>query len=229
MKQPLETRLPTSAKFVDLTNRKFARLTVVSFAGFKNKHAHWNCECECGEQVVIDGTELKNGHTKSCGCIRLSDHPISTERPEYRIWQAMKNRCLNPNVPSYVRYGATGKRVCARWRTNFNSFIEDIGTRPTPQHSIDRINNDGHYSCGKCDECLLNQWPANVRWATPVEQAANRSSTLSVTFQGKTLPLSEWAKKIGIKYGTLYNRIVLSGWPIEQAMQLAPDSNNRIK
>lgn len=124
---------------------------------------------------------------------------------EYNRFQRMRQRCLNPNDAAYPLYGARGIKVCSRWDV-FESFIQDIGERPSPKHSLDRVDNDGHYSCGKCDECVANGWPSNCQWATPVEQANNMRPNVKVTINGRTLTLRQWAREMNVSDGTLYAR-----------------------
>jgi hypothetical protein len=93
---------------------------------------------------------------------------------EYSIWGTIVQRCYNIKNPSFPYYGARGIKVCDRWRNSFAAFYEDMKKRPTPSHSIDRINVDGNYSCGKCEECVENRWEANCRWATRSEQNINK-------------------------------------------------------
>ena len=88
-------------------------------------------------------------------------HGLSNS-PEYRIWAGMKSRCYNPKHESFRHYGARGIKVCDRWLHDFLAFLQDVGSRPSPNHSLDRIENDGNYE------------PGNVRWATPAEQLINR-------------------------------------------------------
>jgi hypothetical protein len=95
-----------------------------------------------------------------------------TGTPEYRSWNHMKQRCLNPNVDVYEYYGGRGITVCERWR-EFEAFFEDMGDRPAGL-SLDRIDPDGNYSCGHCDACVTNGWPANCRWADQGTQTRNQ-------------------------------------------------------
>lgn len=122
--------------------------------------------------------------------------------PEFRAWWAMIMRCELESGPRYDRYGGRGIRVCEKWRESFEAFLKDVGLRPTRSHSIDRIDNDGHYM------------PGNVRWATRKEQNANktqRQSHLSLECNGECLSLSVWAKRTGISESVIRKRI-FRGW-----------------
>ncbi len=118
-------------------------------------------------------TNGHKGHTKT--------HGLSSS-PEYWAWASMKARCLNVKSPQFADYGGRGISVSPEWVASFESFIAHIGRRPSPQHSIDRIENDGNYE------------PGNVRWATSATQNRNRRNNHWVTFNGKTLTLEDWAR-----------------------------------
>lgn len=90
-----------------------------------------------------------------------------TQTPEYKTWGAIKTRCYNPKHDGYARYGALGVKVCARWRESFDAFLADLGPKPDPKFKLVRRDLEGHYSCGKCEECRREGWPANCVWATP--------------------------------------------------------------
>ncbi len=126
----------------------------------------------------------------------LSEHYI------YSIWRAMKVRCYNPKDGHYRYYGDKGIKVCERWLNSVESFFEDMGERPTPQHSLDRIDNDGDY------------YPGNCRWATRKEQMRNRSDSAFLTIEGETLTIAGWAERFGISHSLIWNRIK-RGWPID--------------
>lgn len=200
--------------FIDLTGRRFDRLTVLSRGPNKGVKAVWLCRCDCGQLALAHGHDLRLGKHRSCGCLhreRTTTHGDSTaannyRSPEYRAWLAMKARCYNPRTRRFDRYGGRGIAVCDRWRDSFAAFLADMGRKPTPSHSVDRIDNDGNYE------------PANCRWATRAEQQRNNNRTHHLTHQGRTMCLQDWADELGIQPTTLRGRIA-AGWPIERALQ----------
>jgi hypothetical protein len=125
--------------------------------------------------------------------------------PEYHAWQHMRARCNNPKHKSFKNYGGRGIAVCKRW-DSFAAFLADMGLRPSPKHSLERKNNDRHYS------------PSNCKWATKIEQVNNTRVNRRITFRGRTLTVSQWAKEIGIKPNTLHCRLVQYGWPPSRAL-----------
>lgn len=129
------------------------------------------------------------------------------EHPLRRIWNGMKLRCRDPECPGY---GARGIRVHPDWIDNFQAFADHMGPRPSKDHSIDRMDNNGHYE------------PGNVRWATRVEQGRNKRNNLLLEFRGEKRPLSEWAELTGLTEPTISERIHQLGWPVEKALTTAP-------
>jgi len=124
--------------------------------------------CVCGAMHKRHLSSIVSGASKSCGCKIRKKLPILTTKhgmrssAEYLSWLGMKSRCLNKNASNYKYYGALGVQVCDRWRESFASFFEDMGPKPSKQHTIDRINPFGDYE------------PSNCRWATKVEQSQNQ-------------------------------------------------------
>ena len=147
-------------RLLDITGNRFGRLVAQWPVGYtKRRNVVWLNLCDCGNLKVIDAKNLQANRVKSCGCIYGAHGLWGT--PEYRIWGSLRQRCLNPNDKGYADYGGRGITVCERW-DRFENFIMDVGRRPSPEYSLDRIDNDGNYE------------PGNVRWATADQQAANK-------------------------------------------------------
>ena len=191
--------------------KTFNRLTVLEeLPRGTNYRRRYKCECSCGNMVHAYMTDVRSGHTKSCGClsIEVQAKPKShggTYSPEYRVWSGIKNRCYNPKESNYKWYGAKGITMSDEWKNSFAAFIRDMGKRPSPKHQIDRRDFRGHY----CKE--------NCRWLLPVGQARNRSTNRLITFHGATRCLQEWSEVTGIKPLTIRYRLE-QGWPIEKAL-----------
>jgi hypothetical protein len=190
----------------DLLNQRFGRLVVVGVgeAVAKGETRPWECRCDCGRTTYARTAILKNGHKQSCGCLGLERRIDASKKanrihgghlvPEYQSWNAMKNRCLNANREVFPLYGGRGITLCERWADSFEAFRQDMGPRPSPQHSIER--KDGN----------LGYEPSNCLWATRAEQANNRSTSQRATFRGTTKTIAEWSKELGVPYSTLWNR-----------------------
>lgn len=141
---------------------KFGMLTITGASDRRSGgHVYWLCRCDCGSQKEIHGLHLRQGKINSCGCKVGEFHGLSGTK-EYWVWSAMVDRCHNSNNKQYEYYGGRGITVCEEWRKSFKSFITDMGNRPSPELTIERINND----IGYCK--------SNCVWATRSEQAFNR-------------------------------------------------------
>lgn len=163
---------------INLVGQKFHKLTVIEFShkeqlyrgqnqnGTPAKKGHryyWICKCDCGNTIIVSTASLRNG-TKSCGCLTHT-HNLSDTRL-YRIFMGMKQRCYNPNTPSYKDYGKRGIKICEEWLSDFTKFYDwAIANNYNHELSIDRINVSGDYE------------PTNCRWATPEQQSNNTRIT----------------------------------------------------
>lgn len=125
---------------------------------------------------------------------------------EYKTWQVMRQRCFNPRDDHYKNYGGRGISVCERWRYSYENFLDDMGRKPSPGHSIDREKVDLDYT------------PENCHWASAEEQQNNRRNNRKFEFEGKVQTLSRWAREIGVSRPTLFSRIMEMGWSVERAL-----------
>lgn len=187
----------------DLTACRFGRLIVLSLSPIRgeNYKTRWNCLCDCGNTLTISGRSLLSENTKSCGCYKRdaisesrSTHKMC-KTPEYKTWCLLKSRCLNKRNPKYPIYGGRGINVCDRWINSFQNFLDDVGTKPTPGHSIDRIYVNGHYE------------PSNVKWSTRKEQQNNKRNNRLLTYDGRTLTVAQWADLLMISQQKIINRL----------------------
>lgn len=176
---------------------KYNRLEAVRFVDKTKYHSsRWLWLCECGEQAIVLADSVKSGHTKSCGChYRESRSTISLKHgcvniPGYNSWRGMISRCYREKDASYHEYGKRGIKVCDRWLETPENFFADMGERPSPDHTIDRIDNDGDYE------------PGNCKWSTSEEQCNNRRNNVHVEFHNQRLTITECAKKIGCDSST---------------------------
>lgn len=197
-------RRRTSKKFSDLTGQTFERLTVVKrgddYIRSSGKPViRWECICQCGKNVLVESYHLKRGYTKSCGCFRrdINSTHRGTGTTEHNIWATMKARVLNPNHIGYERYGGRGITICDEWMV-FENFLRDMGHRP-PGMTLERINNDGPYSASNC------------KWATPTEQARNRTNNTFLEVDGVSRTIAEWGEVSGIRSSVICNRLFM-GW-----------------
>jgi hypothetical protein len=204
---------------IDLTGKVFGRLTVVSENSIKSLSGgiRWNCQCECGKTTIAMGSNLRNGDTKSCGCYMIDKNTESnithgmSRSLEYNIWRGINRRCSNPGDKAYHYYGGKGITVCDQWLNSFEAFYEDMGPRPSPDHSIDRRENDKGY------------YKDNCRWATRVEQQNNRRNNVFYEYKGQqyTIPqLAELpeAKILGITSNVLNKRLHILNWSVENSV-----------
>lgn len=206
----------------------FDRLTVIGDGGFvpsgssslRSSVSH--CKCVCGSEVTVRNADLNSGHTTSCGCRRKAvaaarstthgQSGVGKATREYISWQGILVRTTNPNRKDWMDYGGRGIKVCDRWLNSFENFYEDMGAKPSPKHSLDRINNDGDY----CKE--------NCRWATRDEQSNNKRSSVRFTFYGLNKTVAEWSVVTLVPTNTIRGRL-LRGWSSRFAVWAPVGSN----
>lgn len=196
---------------VDLTGRRFGRLVAESFHDRQNKHRRWLCRCDCGKTALVKGIHLTRGTQVSCGCLnreqciaRSTTHGLSRVggkwTPEYATWRRMKDRCTNPKNHKFYRYGGRGIRIAAEWHDDYPAFLSHIGPKPSIRHSVDRINNDGHYE------------PGNVRWALPHVQSLNQGvKGIFLDVDDNPLSMKEIAHHLAMPRMSFFNAMRRSG------------------
>ena len=216
-------------KFVDISGMKFGRLTVIDRAPNRDKTTMWNCECECSNKTVVPGGDLKNGTTKSCGCLQIDvvkkrnyKHGFSKrlrgdEERFYGVHAEMIQRCYSETSNAYHYYGGRGIKVCDRWmgENGFINFKEDMWNKYKSGLSIDRIDNNGNYL------------PENCRWATRKEQANNTRQNRIITYKGESLNLTQWASKLGVSRRLLSHRLIGLKWSDERTLSTKKLIQNR--
>ena len=170
----------------NLQGRVFGRLTVLAPV-HRPSRTFWLCKCECGKTKEIVTKSLLNGDARSCGCGKVK-HGMNG-KTEYQIWQGMVRRCYDRKHPNFADYGGRGIGVHTPWRFDVREFYKDVGARPSKEHTLDRIDNNGSYV------------PGNVRWATWKEQAANRRPARGrkrSTLEGHKVSVREMADYLAI-------------------------------
>jgi hypothetical protein len=213
---PYNPTKPNHVRFVNLTGKTFNRLTVLAFYGRQKLHRIWLCQCVCKKIILAYGTNLTRDHTKSCGCLNTETTPNlkhganrkGKTTSEYITFRNARNRCQKVKDKGYRTYGARG--IEFRFK-DFQEFIEHIGHKPAPKHTLDRINPKGHYEKG------------NVRWATMKTQQRNRTNNRMVTIGGVTQCVAEWGEAYKIKSSIITTRL-RRGWCNECAILLPVNS-----
>lgn len=209
------------SKLRDLHGLPFDRLTVVERGPNASRaQAQWWCECQCGTRCLVARSSLLSGLTRSCGCLRRETlrnvaykHGLR-DSPEYVAWSNMRRRCYDTKNTGFHRYGARGITVCEAWKGSFEAFYNDMGPRPSPQHSLERRNNNAEYS------------PENCCWRLKVEQQRNTSRNRRITLDGVTKCLAEWLEMLGIGAST-YKQRIKRGWSREQALLTPINTRHR--
>lgn len=204
----------------DITGERFGRLTVIELTSKRhNRCAIWLCRCDCGNFTEVQGSYLRNGETRSCGCLH---DELAAERGKtanlthggyydrlHRVWSGMLTRCRNSNHPEFHRYGGRGITVCAEWEKSYQAFKEWAYSHgyedkaPYMECTIDRIDFDGNYC------------PENCRFISSKEQNRNLSTNRNITVGGQTKCIAGWAEILCISPGAIYGAERFRGIPPE--------------
>ncbi|MDD3229598.1 MAG: hypothetical protein PHE09_10320 [Oscillospiraceae bacterium] len=202
----------------DITGNRYGSLVALSRVENRGKDTAWLCLCDCGNKTVVKTPNLKNGHTKSCGCLKEKTsyrnnikHGLSQNNGHiaklYKLWSGIKDRCLNINNPHYKEYGGRGILICEDWVSDYEAFHKwAVSNGYKECLSIDRVNNNKGYS------------PDNCRFVTMTEQNRNKRNNITVEYRGRKMVLSELSEICGVNYKTLYKR-VMSGWSVKDAAE----------
>lgn len=209
---------------IDLSGQRFGRLVVTKYShNDSRRKSYWLCKCDCGNEAVVCGSNLKGGNTSSCGCGEDENraqlmqsfteehykHGLSYSRI-HKIWSHIKERCLNPRCKDYDLYGGRGISVCDEWigENGFENFYEwAVMNGYSKELTIDRKDVDGNYE------------PSNCQWIDAKGQANNRRTNLRYEIGGETKTLAEWCEIYGKNYGTVYFRINEMGMAPEEALK----------
>lgn len=218
-------KLGIMGRLKDYTGERFGRLIVIKRVE-NNKHnqVRWLCKCDCGNKKIVLANALREGNTRSCGCLKHEQNYINivhithnkSNTRLYNIWKNMKNRCNNPKNRRHKFYYDKGIKVCNEWQKNFMSFYKWAMENGYKENlTIDRIDNNGNYE------------PNNCRWATITEQNNNQSNNIRIYYNNITYNVKDFCKKYKIKRCTLMQRLK-NNWNIEKIINTPIQSKRSI-
>ncbi len=194
-----------------MIGKRFGKLTVVAEAERRNRSNRWECRCDCGGTTFANTGHLNAGNRSSCGCVvggRKNRTHGRSHSPEYKAWDGARSRCRNPKNSKYHLYGGRGIRMCDAWSASFEAFFKDMGARPTPKHSLERLDSNGDYC------------PENCVWATAIQQNNNRSINRKLVCHGRIVTVAQASRATGIPHATILSRLD-SGKSDEEALSNA--------
>lgn len=203
------------SKALNLIGQKFGRLIVIRrVSNNKWRQVRWLCKCDCGNEKIIIGINMRRGCTKSCGCLQkellsqkviIHGHNTNGKRSKiYNSWHCMMQRCTNPNNKDYHNYGGCGITVCKRWG-KFENFLEDMGEKPKGLQLDRKKNKKGYYK-------------SNCHWVTPKQNSRNKHNNRLITYKGKTQCVVEWCEEYKINTRTFLSRLDVHGWSVGKAL-----------
>ena len=175
-----------------MLGKRSGKLTVVEKIGGSN----WKCQCDCGNYKIVKTSDIKRQHVKSCGCSFNGNTKKNTHGSRlYNIWYNMKRRCNNINDKDYKNYRGRNIKICNEWLIDYSNFYNwAMQNGYQSDLTIDRINNNGNYERSNC------------RWVTKSQQCNNRTNNIFISFNGETLTIAQWAKKLKISISRLHYR-----------------------
>lgn len=192
------------SKFIDLTGQKFGRWTVIKYSHKNSKRmVYWLCKCDCGNEKIVLGNNLRRGKSLSCGCLarelNSQNHQLGKDKDRTKIyyaWSNLKRRCYDEKNFNYQNYGARGIVVCNKWKNNFQEFYDwSIKNGYAKNLTLDRIDVNGNYE------------PSNCRWITLLEQANNKRNNYYVKYENKMYTIADLSRKLNMNYDKLKHRI----------------------
>lgn len=193
---------------IDRTGMRYGAWLVVSMAELRGGKRFWLCRCDCGNEAKVASGNLATGSSSGCSSCKRKTHNLS-KLPEYDIWSGIKSRCYCQTATGFQNYGGRGISMCQRWRESFPAFLEDVGRRPSPKHSLDRIDNNGDYEPGNCE------------WVSHKHQANNKRTNVRLRLGDQEKTQKQWEEHLGLGHGTLRHRL-RSGWTLSQALTTPP-------
>ena len=201
-----------------MIGKRFGKLVVVEEMPERfNKRIMYRCICDCGNETVVCGHDLRSGGTKSCGCLGHKNKSIPrphhglSSHPLFHIWCGVLQRCYTESAKNYPNYGGRGISVCDEWRYDFRSFYDwSLSSGWKQGLTLDRIDPNGNYE------------PSNCRWVTQAVQNMNKRNSLpEFELRGEKKRLQDWADEYGMCYSTVFSRIK-RGWDLERALTTPP-------
>lgn len=193
--------------YLSLSGNRFGRLLVLAYHDTTDKDTFYKCKCDCGKECIVNGKYLRQGDTRSCGCLKAQRQkenmkPIVThgltKHPIYKVWSSIKDRCLNPKCHAFDDYGGRGITISEEW-LDFQIFFNDVAPTYKRGLELDRTNNNGAYCKG------------NFRWVTHVQNIRNRRNSIILEVNGIKKGIGEWSEETGIPYHSIRHRIKNEG------------------
>jgi hypothetical protein len=191
-------------------------LTIIERIPDRGGHPYYLCRCKCGKTKTVRISTVISGNVNgcnSCSKIKHGHNQVGQMSSEYKSWESAKQRVTNPNCEGYESYGGRGIAMCDRWLESFSEFLKDMGPKPSPHHTIERLDSDDGY------------YPGNCVWATLAEQNRNKKGVIRITHNGKTQCAAEWERELGFRDGAIREKLS-KGLTFEQAIA-RPITNER--